>query len=459
MTPDNAKQSLSAELDAFLETLPRTEFAEGYVIDINGIMRGKRLPTASLPGIYDKGLCLPASTLLLDIRGQDVEATGLISDTGDGDHYCHPVPGSLRPLPWSRRPAGQFFMQMFTPEGEPFAGDSRTVLKRVLDRLDRRGLKPVVAAELEFRLFDPELDERGRPRPAAGTSVSGGCSQLFGLDELNRLDAFLADVESACAEQELPIDTLISEQGEGQYEINLNHVPDALLAADQATLLKRTIKACAESHGMAASFMAKPYGDSSGNGLHLHTSLLDAQGDNVFAEAGEPSELLMQAVAGLLETMPDATALFAPHANSYRRFQPGSHAPMTPTWGIDNRTTALRLPLAAPAAMRVEHRVAGADANPYLVLAAILAGMEHGMAQALTPPSETRGSGYDLENSVRALPDDWGAALARFEQSEFIADYLGSQYQSWYSACKRQEREWLRSVVPASEYELYLRTV
>src|SRR5699024_10557314 len=210
---------------------------------------------------------------------------------------------------------------------------------------------------------------------------------------------------------------------------------------------------------MAASFMAKPYGDSSGNGLHLHTSLLDAQGDNVFAEAGEPSELLMQAVAGLLETMPDATALFAPHANSYRRFQPGSHAPMTPTWGIDNRTTALRLPLAAPAAMRVEHRVAGADANPYLVLAAILAGMEHGMAQALTPPSETRGSGYDLENSVRALPDDWGAALARFEQSEFIADYLGSQYQSWYSACKRQEREWLRSVVPASEYELYLRTV
>src|SRR5699024_9768031 len=234
MTPDNAKQSLSAELDAFLETLPRTEFAEGYVIDINGIMRGKRLPTASLPGIYDKGLCLPASTLLLDIRGQDVEATGLISDTGDGDHYCHPVPGSLRPLPWSRRPSGQFFMQMFTPEGEPFAGDSRTVLKRVLDRLDRRGLKPVVAAELEFRLFDPELDERGRPRPAAGTSVSGGCSQLFGLDELNRLDAFLADVESACAEQELPIDTLISEQGEGQYEINLNHVPDALLAADQA---------------------------------------------------------------------------------------------------------------------------------------------------------------------------------------------------------------------------------
>lgn len=454
---DDAGQALPADVQTFMETAPQPQFVEAFVVDINGIMRGKRLPVASMRRLFKKGLCLPASTLLLDIKGEEVEATGMVMDTGDGDHYCRPVPNSIRPLPWSERPAGQLFMQMFTPGGQPFAGDSRTVLSRVLERLDRRGLTPVVATELEFRLFEPELDEHGCPRPAAQTSVSGGASQLYGLDELGRLDRLLADIESACAAQALPIDTLIAEQGEGQYEINLEHVPDALLAADQALLLKRTIKACAERHGMVASFMAKPYGDSSGNGLHIHTSLLDEQGDNVFTKAGEPSDRLMQAVAGLIETMPDATALFAPHANSYRRFQPGSHVPLAATWGFDNRTTALRLPLAEPAATRIEHRVAGADANPYLVLAAVLAGMDHGIAQALRPPDETRGDACAQE--AAALPDAWGLALSRFERSAFIADYLGAEYQGWYSACKRQERESLRRIVPAGEYGLYLRTV
>lgn len=454
---NHTKCDLPPELHAFMDASPRPEFAEAFVVDINGILRGKRLPMTSLARVYDQGLCLPASTLLLDIRGQEVEATGMVLDTGDGDHYCWPVPGSLRPLPWSQRPGVQLFMQMFTPSEEPFAGDSRTVLARVLERLGRRGLTPVVATELEFRLFEPEPDARGVPRPAAQTSVNGGYSQLYGLDELNRLDTLLADIEAACAAQELPIDTLIAEQGEGQYEINLEHVPDALLAADQALLLKRTIKACAERHGMAASFMAKPYGDSSGNGLHIHTSLLDEQGDNVFTKAGQPSDLLMQAVAGLIETMADATALFAPHANSYRRFQPGSHVPLAATWGIDNRTTALRLPLSQPAATRIEHRVAGADANPYLVLAAVLAGMEHGISQALTPPPETRGDA--CEQAAPTLPDAWGAALTQFEQSAFVADYLGAEYQGWFAACKRQERETLRCIVPISEYELYLRTV
>ncbi len=456
--PSNTQESSpSTELEGFVEAAPDLEFVEVYVIDINGIMRGKRLPPRSLSRVYEKGLCLPASTLLLDIRGKEVEATGMVLDTGDGDHYCWPVPGSLRPLPWSQRPAGQLFMQMFTPAGEPFAGDSRTVLSGVLEHLGRRGLTPVVATELEFRLFEPEPDAYGRPRPPAQVSVYGGHSQLYGLDELNRLDAVLADIEAACAAQALPIDTLIAEQGEAQYEINLEHVADALLAADQALLLKRTIKSCAENHGLVASFMAKPYGESSGNGLHIHAILLDEQGNNVFTEDDKPSERLLQAVAGLIDTMADATAIFAPHANSYRRFQPGSHAPMSATWGFDNRTTALRLPLAAPVATRIEHRVAGADANPYLVLAAVLAGMDHGLSQALTPPSDTRGDACTSDAAM--LPDEWGVALQRFENSAFIADYLGSDYQSWFSAIKRQELEGFRRIVPAAEYESYLRAV
>lgn len=453
----SSEADLPAEVYAFMDVTPQPQFVEAFVVDINGIMRGKRLPISALPRIYEKGLCLPASTVLLDIRGQEVEATGMVLDTGDADHSCRPIPASLRPLPWSDRPGGQVFLQMFTPQGAPFAGDSRTVLTRVLDRLRGRGLTPVVATELEFRLFDAELDERGRPRPAQQTSGSGLRSQLYGLDEMDRLDALFGDIQKACERQGLPIDTLIAEQGEGQYEINLEHVDDALLAADQTLLLKRTIKACAQRCGMAASFMAKPFGDSAGSGMHVHVSLLNERGDNVFTDGEAPSDVLMQALAGLIQTMADATAVFAPHANSYRRFQPGSHVPMSPTWGIDNRTTALRLPLATPAATRIEHRVAGADANPYLVLAAVLAGIDYGLANALSPPPQTRGNAY--EQHPPSLPDAWGAALEHFERSSFIADYLGDDYQSWFAACKRQEREWMRRIVPASEYDAYLQTV
>lgn len=454
---DSQESDLPADADAFMQSRPRPEYIEAFVVDINGIVRGKRLPISALSRLYEKGLCLPASTLLLDIRGEEVEATGLVLETGDADHTCKPAAGSLRPLPWARRPGGQLFLQMLSPDGQPFAGDSRNVLAGVLERLRERGLTPVVATELEFRLFDAELDEQGHPHPAQQATGAGRRSQLYGLDELNRLDALFADIEHACEAQGLPVDTVIAEQGEGQYEINLEHVDDALLAADQTLLLKRTIKASARAHGLVASFMAKPYGDSSGNGMHAHISLLDEQGDNVFTRDGEPSEMLMHAVAGLVRTMEDASAIFAPHANSYRRFQPGSHVPMAPTWGIDNRTTALRLPLAVPAATRIEHRVAGADANPYLVLAAILAGIDHGLEQPQTPPPQTHGNAYDQHPA--SLPDAWGTALTSFENSRFIADYLGGDYQRWFAACKRQEREAMRQTVPTAEYDLYLETV
>lgn len=452
-----SEPGLQAEVDAFINTSARPEFIETFVVDINGLARGKRLPGAGLSRLCAKGLCLPASTPLLDIWGEEVEATGLVLETGDADQTCLPVAGSLRPLPWSDRPGAQLLLQMFTPDGRPFSGDPRNLLAGVLERLRARGLTPVVATEIEFRLFDAEPDALGQPRPASQTAVPGRRSQLYGLEELDALDPLFADIERACAAQGLPVDTLIAEQAEGQYEINLEHVPDALLAADQALLLKRTIRACARRHGMAASFMAKPDGEAAGNGMHVHCSLLDDHGNNVFTEAGKPSEQLMQAVAGLIDTMADTTALFAPHANSYRRFQAGSHAPMAPTWGIDNRTTALRLPLAAPAATRIEHRLAGADANPYLVLAGILAGIDHGLAGALSPPPETYGNAYEQHRP--SLPDAWGVALGRFEQSAFIADYLGTDYRRWFAACKRQERERLRRSVPASEYDAYLRTV
>lgn len=457
-TNDELSESeLPVEVRSFMSCTPRPQFVEAFIVDINGLIRGKRLPISALPRLYKKGLSLPTSTAVLDIYGRGAEVTGLLRDTGDADHICKPVPRSLRALPWSKRPGGQLLLEMHTPEGEPFDGDPRVVAAGALQRLRTLGLTPVVATELEFQLFDAELTDNGYPRIPAQCSGSGQRSQIYGLDELNRLEALFADIDVACEAQGLPMDTVIAEQGEGQYEINLEHVDDALLAADHALLLKRTVKSCAQRHGLIASFMAKPFGDASGNGMHVHVSLQGEQGNNVFNAEGQPSELLMQAVAGLLDTMADATAIFAPYANSYRRFQPGSHAPMAATWGIDNRTTALRLPLAEPNAVRIEHRVAGADVNPYLVLAVILGGIEYGIRNRLTPPPETHGNAYAQDASM--LPDAWGAALSCFEKSSFIADCLGTRYQSWYAACKRQEREQLRRVVPTSEYELYLQTV
>ncbi|PWG63095.1 glutamine synthetase family protein [Spiribacter halobius] len=456
MNEQGTRRVQQDEAAAFLERHPDTAFIETMLVDLNGIPRGKRVPVSALRRVYDSGINLPASTVVLDVWGRDVEASGLIFETGDADHPCWPVPGSLRPLPWGRRHGASLLLRMDTPAGEPFAGDPRNVLAAVLARFRAEGLTPVVATELEFRLFQEGTGEDGLPRPPEQLHRHGNLSQLYGLDELDGLEALLVDIEQACAAQGLPTDTIIAESEDGQYEINLRHVPDALLAADQAVLLKRTIKAVARRHGLIASFMAKPFGEQAGNGLHVHVSLLDESGRNVFAgEAGD--RRLLQAVAGLTATMHEATAVFAPHANSFRRFQPAAHVPLAPTWGRDNRTTALRIPLGRPEARRVEHRVAGADANPYLVLAAVLGGVHHGLSRELTPPPETEGNAY--AQHAPTLPDDWGAALAAFEGSAFIADYLGPLCQRLFSACKRQEREHFQRCVPRVEYEAYLGTI
>ena len=266
------------------------------------------------------------------------------------------------------------------------------------------------------------------------------------------------DITQTCAAQDIPADTLIAEHAPGQYEINLNHVPDACLAADQAVLMKRAIKGVAMRHGMSASFMAKPYGDRAGNGFHIHFSLLDRQGLNVFDDGtAEGSPMLRHAVAGLATTMADGMAVFAPNLNAYRRFQPGSYAPTAPAWGYDNRTTALRIPLAEPQAMRIEHRVAGADANPYLTLAVVLAGAHYGISKQLEPAPPTAGDAYTQHRP--SLPRVWEQALEVFQQSEFIQDYLGAEYRKLYSACKWQELNTFRSLVSTQEYGAYLRTV
>ena len=246
-------------------------------------------------------------------------------------------------MPW-RAGGAQVLGGLGEPGGGPFFADPRGVLQAVAARFEALGLTPVCALELEFFLLDRGRDDGGLPRVARAHGSGGitDCGAVYGLDPLDAQDDFLARLRSYCERQELPAKGAVSEYAPGQLEVNLGHVADPLQAADQAFLLKRAIKAAARAEGLQATFMAKPFAGQASNGLHVHVSLVDRAGHNRFA-ADEAA--LHHALGGLRATMAEAMVLFAPNANSYRRLRPLSYAPTAPTWGHDNRTVALRVPV------------------------------------------------------------------------------------------------------------------
>ncbi|HXH04170.1 MAG TPA: glutamine synthetase family protein [Candidatus Competibacteraceae bacterium] len=449
------------EAEQFLREHPEIGSIDLLIADINGVIRGKRISRQTLHKVYKDGVCLPGSLFAVNIMGETVEETGLGFDEGDADRICWPVPGSLRPIPWQPRPMAQLLLGMYEEDGRPFYADPRHVLTRVAERFTRElRLTPVVAVEMEFYLIDQARDARGRPQPPLSpkTGERESKTQVYGVDELDDYTELLEAIAAAAALQGIPADTAVAEYAPGQYEINLKHEPDALAACDHAVMLKRLIKAVALDRRMEATFMAKLYADQAGSGMHVHISLLDEQGRNVFrARDGRDSPELLAAIGGLLELMPESMALFAPNANSYRRFQPGAFVPLTPTWGYNNRTTALRIPAGPEEATRIEHRVAGADANPYLLVAALLAGMHHGISRRSDPPPVVTGNAY--AQFPRSLPSTWDAALDAFQRSSVLKEYLGADFCRVYHANKLSERnEFVRYVTPL-ELEWYLRPV
>ena len=453
----------AAQARAFLEQHPDIDSIDLLISDLNGVMRGKRIARDRLEEVCQLGVNLPASVFALDINGHTVEATGLGLASGDGDRVCRPLAGSLMPTPWLRggRQA-QLLMTMVEPDETPFFADPRQVLSRQQARLRKRGLTPVVAVELEFYLLDRERSAAGLIQPPR-SPISGeraAQSQLYSISELDEYADFLEEVQKSALRQGLPLDTALKECAPGQFEITLAHCDNVLRACDSAVLLKRLIKGVALKHGFEATFMAKPYGQEAGSGTHVHISLLDEHGCNVFAaDNGEPlgSETLHQAVAGLLALMPASMAFFAPNLNSFRRFQPGLYVPMTPTWGFDNRSVALRIPSGANDARRIEHRVAGADANPYLLLAVLLASIEHGMDGKLTLPEPVVGNAY--EQFEPTLTNSWQQALDLLANCEPLSRALGSDFLHVFVANRRTERELAMQTTSALEYAWYLRHV
>jgi glutamine synthetase len=450
----------AAEVEAFLAAHPDISGVEMLIPDGVGVIRGKRLARDGLAKLYQEGARIPGSIFALDVTGADVEEAGLLWEQGDADRICWPVAGTLKPVSWHSRPLGQVLLTMHNEDGTPFFADPRQVLARVLEHYKADGLTPVVAVELEFYLIDRELSPEGRPRlpvsPVTGlreTSV-----QALSIAALSEFDEFFAGVERAAQAQAIPADAAVSEAAPGQYEINLKHVPDALTAADHGVLLKRLIKGVASQVGFDATFMAKPFANLPGNGLHIHFSLLDRDGRNIFDDGTERgSDALRHAIGGLAYAMKESMGILAPNANSFRRFQLGSYAPTSPAWAYNNRTTALRIPSGDGLARRVEHRVAGADANIYLVVATVLAAAHFGIAQRIDPGPPIVGNAY--EKATRSLPDNWSTALAAFDEAKVLPAYLGDEFCRLFGECRRAEHRTFHSVVSNLEYDWYLRTV
>lgn len=442
------------EAEAFLAEHPEIHFIDLLIADMNGIVRGKRIDRSALLKAYEKGIALPASIFALNIQGTTVEETGLGLEIGDADRVCLPIPGTLSVEPWQKRPTGQLLMTMYELDRKtPFFADPRYVLQRIVKRFSELGLTPVSAFELEFYLIDQE-NITGRPQPPR-SPMSGkrpNSVQVYSMDDLDEYAEFLQDVIEAAHEQDIPADAIVAESAPGQFEVNLHHVDDPVVACDHNVLLKRVIKNVAYDHEMDTTFMAKPYYDQAGNGMHVHISLVDELGVNVFAPNadGTLSDTLRWAIGGLLQTLPEYMAFLCPNVNSYRRFSPSFFVPCAPTWGIDNRTVAVRVPGGDPESMRIEHRLAGADANPYLLMAALLSAIHYGISNKIEPPEMTEGNAYDQHEA--SLPTNLRDALRALENSAVMKEYIGEEYLDVFVLCKESEQEEFERTISDLEY-------
>ena len=396
------------------------------VCDLNGQLRGKRFSSESLSKLLKGGTRMPVSTSCIDIWGTDLLDSPYLFETGDADGLVIPTGISLIPINWLDRRTFILPSSMYDDKGRPSPIDPRHLLNSVLKKYSTIGLKPVIAFELEFYLLDSHSNTPIIPKSPMSKKRLLNTSVLS-IDELDAFESFFSDVSFACKEHNIPADTAISENGVGQFEINLKHTTDCLAAADQALFLKRIIKGVAQKH--------------------LHMSILDKAGLNIFdSNSISGSKKLGNAIGGLISALKESTLIFAPHRNSYRRIKPGSHAPTSICWGYENRTASIRIPGGDSENRRIEHRVAGADANPYLVAAAILSAALAGIEKETEAPEPLEGDSYS--QSLDQIPADWLTAINLFKNGSlnktfyseiFIEVFLNLKLQEYNTFCNRME--------------------
>lgn len=428
---------------------------EAIIPDLAGVARGKVVPSEKY--IEEEGMRLPESIFLQTVTGDYPEDDSSISPS-EIDIVLKADPNTIRVVPWAAEPTAQVIHDCFYGDGRPVTMSPRYVLRRVLDLYASHGWDPVIAPELEFYLVEPNIDSDYPLKPPIGRSGRPEIGrQSYSIAAVNEFDPLFDDVYAYCEAQELQIDTLIHEAGAAQMEINLLH-GNALSLADQAFMFKRTAREAALRHKMYATFMAKPHAKEPGSAMHLHQSIVDSKtGQNIFSNPdGSPSNLFFAHIAGLQRYLPAAMSLFAPNVNSYRRTTPNSMAPINVQWGYDNRTAGLRVPMSTPAARRVENRVGGADANPYLAMAASLACGYLGMVESLKPTEPIAGSAYLMPFQ---LPRTLSEALRLLRECRPLVEVFGERFVSAYGAVKESEHDAFLQVISAWEREHLLLNV
>jgi glutamine synthetase len=439
-------------------TSNRISEVECLVADMSGTARGKILPPKKfLKGQRNRGLRIPEEIFTLTINGRYVQETQAVSDSAI-DVYMEPDVDTVRIVPWYQEPTAQVICDVFHLNDEPVSISPRHVLRRVLQLYKDKGWRPVVAPELEFYLVkrNPDADY---PLEAAvgrsGRKEPGG--QAYGIDAANDFDPIVEDIYDYCEAQELDVDTLSHESGPAQLEINFNH-GDPLELADQVFLFKRTVRQAALKHDMYATFMAKPHANEPGSSMHIHQSVLDYRtGKNIFSgKDGKPSKYFLNHIGGMQRYLAAALPLCAPNVNSYRRLVPDSDAPTNVHWGVDNRTVSLRVPSSDPANLRLENRVPGADANPYLAFAASLACGYLGMIERIKPSDPVEGSAYRYAHT---LPINLEEALDKLNYTKPLKQVLGEKFVEAYQDVKFEEMQHFRRVISSWEREYLLLNV
>ena len=448
-----SSDQLEIEIKKFRQEYPGIRECEVIAVDIGGHFFGKRYPVEKLESFSNEGLAFPRSMFVYSTVGEPLEGIHYGNDDGDPDAHFFLIPGSLCLNDWGSQPRAQMMATSFNHD-EPTYFEPRNVLDRALQAYTNNKWQPIVAFELEFYLFDRERDEQDLikivPNPKTGRPDT---PTVLSSARISDFEQVIDDIISYSSQQGIETGAISAEMGPGQYEINFNHHTDVLRAADEACLFKRTVVEVAKKHGMMASFMAKPLLLQPGNGLHMHVSVVDSKGDNIFADGNKPHQRLHNAIGGLLDTMPAAMSFWAPNINSYRRFVGNNCAPVSQTWGNENRTAAFRIPLAKDGAWRVENRVPGADANPYLAMAVTLAGIWYGMEQKLDPGKPIDDS---VEGKDEKLPLDLTTALNTTFGNEALAGTLGKNFIELYCLQRKSETFAFEQFISPREYDWYL---
>ncbi|MFN3954003.1 MAG: glutamine synthetase family protein [Pararhodobacter sp.] len=447
------RASLS-EATAFLAAYPDVQAIDIVLSDLHGIGRGKIIRRHELESLFTAGRGMPASLFAQDVSGHDVDVAIAVMKDGGGDSRCWPVAHTLGYQTATGR--GVVLLQMEGADGAPCPLDPRNALLVQIGRAQAMGFTPMGALELEFYLVDKERDAEGRPQPArapmTGRRLSG--TNCMSVDELDEMAPFFDAVYEGAAALDLPLESLISEYAAGQFELTLRY-RDLARAADDIVRAKRLLRSTARRFGMEACFMAKPFSHSAGSGMHLHLSLTDAGGANVFADTaeGDLSPAMLHAIGGIRASMAASMLVLAPVLNSWRRFAGTVYSPACNTWGAEDRNVALRIPAGAAKSRHFEHRVAGVDANPYLVAAIVLGAALDGIAACTGPGPE--GTGAEAKAGYPPIPSGWLDAIEQFEASETMKALLGAPLHHVFAAVKRGEHDALALTVTELEWQLY----